>query len=244
MDFRKINSYAILLAIVVVVGLLVSMIARFVILAKGADTGTANLVFIIVMGVCAIFYLTVMAAFSSVADFVVDKILPKITRKNAPAVEAKITEPADHVSDMDIEQIKQEVDKRFFERQKEQIELFRRYAHREVGPYITSDELVRLDRYIEYYALQESGSTELAPIRPQKLKKCRSIPFRMEHGTLFRTTETGGRAMAEIRICSACRFGGFLHQRETLLPADTAIYHSQHSGYSEIYGRTRRLKIT
>ena len=67
MDFRKINSYAILLAIVVVVGLLVSMIARFVILAKGADTGTANLVFIIVMGVCAIFYLTVMAAFSSVA---------------------------------------------------------------------------------------------------------------------------------------------------------------------------------
>ena len=129
MDFRKINSYAILLAIVVVVGLLVSMIARFVILEKGADTGTANLVFIIVMGVCAIFYLTVMAAFSSVADFVVDKILPKITRKNAPAVEAKITEPANHVSDMDIEQIKQEVDKRFLERQKGQIELFRRYAH-------------------------------------------------------------------------------------------------------------------
>ena len=63
MDFRKINSYAILLAIVVVVGLLVSMIARFVILEKGADTGTANLVFIIVMGVCAIFYLTVMRHF-------------------------------------------------------------------------------------------------------------------------------------------------------------------------------------
>ena len=170
MDFRKINSYAILLAIVVVVGLLVSMIARFVILEKGADTGTANLVFIIVMGVCAIFYLTVMAAFSSVADFVVDKILPKITRKNAPAVEAKITEPANHVSDMDIEQIKQEVDKRFLERQKGQIELFRRYAHREVGPYITSDELVRLDRYIEYYALQESGSTELYN-GPQKLDR-------------------------------------------------------------------------
>ena len=177
MDFRKINSYAILLAIVVVVGLLVSMIARFVILEKGADTGTANLVFIIVMGVCAIFYLTVMAAFSSVADFVVDKILPKITRQNAPAVEAKITEPANHVSDMDIEQIKQEVDKRFLERQKGQIELFRRYAHREVGPYITSDELVRLDRYIEYYALQESGSTELTPIRPQKLKNADLFHF-------------------------------------------------------------------
>ena len=78
MDFRKINSYVILLAIVVVVGLLVSMVARLVILAKGADTGTANLVFIIVMGICMIFYLTVMAAFSSVADFVADKIFSKI----------------------------------------------------------------------------------------------------------------------------------------------------------------------
>lgn len=177
MDFRKINSYVILLAIVVVVGLLVSMVARLVILAKGADTGTANLVFIIVMGICMIFYLTVMAAFSSVADFVADKILPKIAGKNLPTAESGIIEPADNISEKDIEHIKQEADKRFIERQREQIELFRRYAHREVGPYITSDELVRLDRYIEYYALQESGSTELTPIRPQKLKNADLFHF-------------------------------------------------------------------
>ena len=177
MDFRKINSYVILLAIVVVVGLLVSMVARLVILAKGADTGTANLVFIIVMGICIIFYLTVMAAFSSVADFVADKIFPKIAGKNLPTAESGIIEPADNISEKDIEQIKQEADKRFIERQKEQIELFRRYAHREVGPYVTSDELVRLDRYIEYYALQESGGMELPPIRPQKLKNADLFHF-------------------------------------------------------------------
>ena len=177
MDFRKINSYEILLAIVVVVGLLVSMIARFVILAKGVDTGTANLVFIIVMGVCAIFYLTVMAAFSSVADFVADKILPKITQKNAHAVEAKIAKPADKDSDIDIEQIKQEADKRFIERQKGQIDPFRRYAHREVGPYINSDELSRLDRAIECYALQESHPAELTSIHPQKLKNADLFHF-------------------------------------------------------------------
>lgn len=177
MDFRKINSYVILLAIVVVVGLLVSMVARLVILAKGADTGTANLVFIIVMGICMIFYLTVMAAFSSVADFVADKIFPKIAGKNLPTAESGIIEPADNISEKDIEHIKQEADKRFIERQKEQIELFRRYAHREVGPYVTSDELVRLDRYIEYYALQESGATELPPIRPQKLKNADLFHF-------------------------------------------------------------------
>lgn len=177
MDFRKINSYVILLAIVVVVGLLVSMVARLVILAKGADTGTANLVFIIVMGICMIFYLTVMAAFSSVADFVADKIFPKIAGKNLPTAESGIIEPADNISEKDIEHIKQEADKRFIERQKEQIELFRRYAHREVGPYVTSDELVRLDRYIEYYALQESEGTELPTIRPQKLKNADLFHF-------------------------------------------------------------------
>ena len=177
MDFRKINSYVILLAIVVVVGLLVSMVARLVILAKGADTGTANLVFIIVMGICMIFYLTVMAAFSSVADFVADKILTKIAGKNLPTAESGIIEPADNISEKDIEHIKQEADKRFIERQKKQIELFRRYAHREVGPYVTSDELVRLDRYIEYYALQESEGTELPTIRPQKLKNADLFHF-------------------------------------------------------------------
>lgn len=177
MDFRKINSYVILLAIVVVVGLLVSMVARLVILAKGADTGTANLVFIIVMGICMIFYLTVMAAFSSVADFVADKIFSKIAGKNLPTTESGIIEPADNISEKDIEHIKQEADKRFIERQKKQIELFRRYAHREVGPYVTSDELVRLDRYIEYYALQESEGTELPTIRPQKLKNADLFHF-------------------------------------------------------------------
>lgn len=177
MDFRKINSYVILLAIVVVVGLFVSMVARLVILAKGADTGTANLVFIIVMGICMIFYLTVMAAFSSVVDFVADKIFPKIAEKNLPTAESEIIEPADNISEKDIEHIKQEANKWFVERQREQIELFRRYAHRKVGPYITSNELVRLDLYIEYYALQESGPTELTPIRPQKLKNADLFHF-------------------------------------------------------------------
>lgn len=83
MDLRKINSYMILLAIVVVVGLFVSTVARLVILAKGVDAGTANLVFLIMLGTCAIAYLTILAAFSSIADFIADKILLKIARKKA-----------------------------------------------------------------------------------------------------------------------------------------------------------------
>lgn len=173
MDIRKINSYVILLTIVVVVGLLVSMAARFVILAKGVDTGTANLVFLIMLGICAIVYLTIMATFSSIADFFTDKIFPKVTRKKPPVVAAEIN----RTSDPDVEQIKQETDRLFIERQKEQIDLFRHYTHREVGPFVTSEELSRLDRAIECYALQESHPAELAPIRPQKLKNADMFHF-------------------------------------------------------------------
>ena len=95
MDLRKINSYMILLAIVVVVGLFVSTVARLVILAKGVDAGTANLVFLIMLGTCAIAYLTILAAFSSIADFIADKILPKIARKKALTAEATRIPPID-----------------------------------------------------------------------------------------------------------------------------------------------------
>lgn len=37
MDYRKINSHIILLAIVIVVGLLVAMVARLMVLGQGVD---------------------------------------------------------------------------------------------------------------------------------------------------------------------------------------------------------------
>ena len=64
MDYRKINSHIILLAIVIVVGLLVAMVARLMVLGQGVDAGTANLTFVIVLGVCAVVYLIIMSVFS------------------------------------------------------------------------------------------------------------------------------------------------------------------------------------
>lgn len=134
MDFRKINSHVILLAIVVVAGLLGSMVARFVILAKGADTGTANLVFVIVLGICAIFYLTVIAASSSVADFFVRVFTLRIAQKKRCDAEADPAEFVAEPSVPDIGRIKQEADKRLAEQQWEKIALFQRYG---LHPYFT-----------------------------------------------------------------------------------------------------------
>ena len=170
MDFRKFDSHVILLAIVLVAGLLVSMVARFVILAKGADTGTANLVFVIVLGICAIFYLTVIAASSSVADFIIRVFTPRMARKKRRETEAEPAEPVTEQSAPDIERIKQEADKRLAEQQREKVTLFQRYGQLTVGPYITPDELARLGCYIETYALNQSCPAGLTPIHPQKLK--------------------------------------------------------------------------
>lgn len=82
MDYRKINSHIILLAIVIVVGLLVAMVARLAVLGKGADTGTANLVFVIVLGICAVIYLIIMAVFShTVVPWFIKKLPGKETSR-------------------------------------------------------------------------------------------------------------------------------------------------------------------
>ncbi|MDR0681943.1 MAG: hypothetical protein LBG15_08885 [Dysgonamonadaceae bacterium] len=61
MDYRKINSHIILSLIVFLVGVIISMIGRRVMLEKGFDTGTANLTFVIILGICVIGYLVILA---------------------------------------------------------------------------------------------------------------------------------------------------------------------------------------
>ena len=59
----------------------------------------------------------------------------------------------------------------------EKIELFLRYAHRTIGPYVTSDELARLDRCVECYGREEACPVDFVPIRPEKLKNADLFHF-------------------------------------------------------------------
>ena len=83
MDYRKINSHIILLAIVIVVGLLVAMVARLMVLGQGVDAGTANLTFVIVLGVCAVVYLIIMSVFSHT---IIPWVIKKFPETKHPAV--------------------------------------------------------------------------------------------------------------------------------------------------------------
>jgi hypothetical protein len=64
-DYRKLNSHVILLGIVIVVGLFAAIVVRMAMLERGADAGTANLTFVLILGASAVLYLIIISALSN-----------------------------------------------------------------------------------------------------------------------------------------------------------------------------------
>ena len=172
MNLRNNHSYIILLAIVVVVGLLVAMLARLTILAKGADVGTANLVFLIVLGTCAIFYLVVLSVSSGVIDIFSHK---QAFRRRQQDSDIGVISNAPEA--IDFTRVKQEADRKYFDSQKEKLNLFLHYTQNALGPYITEVELSKLIHYVECYAWQQPLPDDLHPVKPERLKNADLFHF-------------------------------------------------------------------
>lgn len=174
MDYRKINSHIVLLSIVILVGVTISMIGRRVMLEKGFDTGTANLTFLIILGICVVFYLIILA---TLAHSIIPWVMKKLPEKNksAPIVIKENANATDEKEEMperqSIEDIRQNAEKQRIEKQIAKINLFLEYSHLAMAPYITNDELLQLDEYIRCYAEEESLSNNLIPIKPDKKLK-------------------------------------------------------------------------
>jgi hypothetical protein len=174
MDYRKINSHIILSLIVLLVGVTISMLGRRIMLEKGFDTGTANLTFLIILGICAIGYLAILA---TLAHSIVPWVMKKLPMKNKPA--STVIKENTTVSDekeetlelQSIDEIRQNAEKQRMEKQSAKINLFLKYSRLAMAPYITDDELFRLDEYIRCYAGEESLPNNLIPIKPDKKLK-------------------------------------------------------------------------
>ena len=82
MDYRKINSHIILLLVVILVGLGVATLGREIALEAGRNIGTANLIFLIILIVCAIAYLVIMA---TLAHSIIPYIMKKLPNKKQSA---------------------------------------------------------------------------------------------------------------------------------------------------------------
>ena len=170
MDYRKINSHIILLLIVFVVGLTIAMLGRLVVLNKGADTGTANLTFVIILGVCIIVYLIILATLTHIIVPWIMKKLPNKKHSSPTTTENNVSNEKEEMPKLLAEDIRQNYTRAYIEKQNTKINLFLKYSHLTMAPYITNDELLRLDEYIRCYAEGESLPDNLIPIKPNKLK--------------------------------------------------------------------------
>jgi hypothetical protein len=136
MDYRKLNSHIILRGMVIVVGLFAAIVVRMAMLGNGADTGTANLTFVLILGACAVLYLIIVSTLSN-------SVIPWIMRGlPAPKKTAK-KEQSDELPD----------NLRFSDK----TESFCRYSDEVLGDYVAEEDLVRLHTYIAQYARGNMG---------------------------------------------------------------------------------------
>ncbi len=172
MDEKKIsNSQIIPLAIVIVISLIVATLIRLITLANGVDSGTANLVFAIVIGVCVVVYLTIWAV---VGESFIPWVMKKLALKRAiPQPDETTTLPATAQLPKPIlptiEETKDAAEKQHAAKRAQKLRVFLEYTHLTVGIYVSAEVLERLGEYISYYAQEEPLPIDLTPIRTEKL---------------------------------------------------------------------------
>ena len=170
MDYRKINSHIILLMIVFIVGLAIAMLGRLIFLEKGTDAGTANLTFVIILGVCIVAYLVIIATLAHAIVPWIMKRLPNKKKSIQTTVPDSVPGEKEETPKLSIEDIRQDSERRYLEKQNAHINLFLEYSHLTMAPFVTDDELLRLDEYIQCYAREEAFPNNPIPIKPKKLK--------------------------------------------------------------------------
>lgn len=183
MKNQKINSHVILLLTVSIAGLIVAAAGRWIALGKGADVGTANLIFVIICGIAVIIYLILIITLSHTPFFaklhawrmarkannatLENTLAPVLEPESEPTPELNLVEELPTLTP--VEEIKRTVEERQAARTVEQIRIFHVYTHYAVGPYIAAESLSRLCDYIELYARGEELPKDIIPIRTEKL---------------------------------------------------------------------------
>lgn len=170
MDEKKIsNSSIIPLAIISVVCLIIATLIRFIVLVSGVDSGTANLVFVIVIGICIVLYLIIWAVLGeSVIPWVMKKLIKP--RNTVPTPDRTPISIANDESALpSITEIKENAEKQLIAKRTEKLNLFLEYTHLTVGPYVSAEGLKRLRDCIARYAGEEALPGDLIPIRAEKL---------------------------------------------------------------------------
>lgn len=172
MDSRKFYNKSVPYILALIVGMIPAMILRAFFI-KVLDVGTANLIFIIVFAVCIIVQQEITAFLE---DFILPWILKRIPnkKKSIPVNQIEATEDPNEDEKYpwktEVDNIRLNYENQYLEEKKEKIDLFLKYTHLTMAPYVTNNELLLFDEYIRCYSLKVSLPTKLTPIKPSKLK--------------------------------------------------------------------------
>ena len=171
MDKKKIsNSPIIPWAITLVLCLAIATLIRLVALSKGVDSGTANLVFVIVMGCCVVLYLIIWAILGeSLIPWMMKRFQNRqiVSPEQTPRVSTDAS-PTEQTLPS-IAEIKTEAEQKLLARRAEKLNLFLEYTHLVLGPYVSAEGLERLRDCIARYTHEEALPSDLPPIRVEKL---------------------------------------------------------------------------
>ena len=122
---------------------------RWIALGKSADVGSANLIFVIILGIATVVYLTLITTLSHLLA----PWLTKLQSKKKPTVTISKNTPElksfeESLTLIPIEEIKCTAEERQAERTVGQIRIFHEYTHYAVVPYVATESLSRLCDYI------------------------------------------------------------------------------------------------
>lgn len=173
MDTKKIDKWQLIpLLIVVATSLIVATLIRLITLTAGADAGTANLVFAIIIVACTILYLVISLV---VGESFIPWVLRKITKRQTTQTTPDNISPAPVKEELPesvlptIAAIKEEAERQYTVKRVEKLRLFLEYTHLVIGPYVSAEGLERLRDCIARYTHEEELPDGLAPIRTEKL---------------------------------------------------------------------------
>lgn len=164
MDYRKINSHVILLLMVAVVGLTIAVIGRLIALDNGFDIGTANLTFVIILGICLIIYLIILATLTHV---VIPWIMKIFLQRNKPItiiIERNVSEDKIKILEK-VNQSRQNFEKQQIAELNEKINLFLTYSRLSIALLVSDNEFLQLEKYIECYARRLPLPDNCIPIK-------------------------------------------------------------------------------
>ncbi len=139
MDLNKISEDHIMYIVIAIIALAIAVFIRFICINSGYDTGTANLVFIIVLGIETVLYLILI---KTIIKFI--KLASR--RKNNKNISAGENVSAE-------ESVHDRIVKEKFEKS---IADFCEYTQKAFGKYITAVELKKLCNYIDLFAREQS----------------------------------------------------------------------------------------